>query len=152
MTDDPRKVAESGALLPLGVDRSRGAHKGYCLSAMVDLLCGPLSAANWGPFTPAFTVGHDDPGRRVGKGIGHLFGAMKLAAFTDPDEFKRRIDQWIGTFRRTRPAPGTHGPLIPGDPEREAEAIRRTQGIPLLTPVVMDLRRIADETGVAFDG
>ncbi len=152
MTDDPHKVTAGGALLPLGVDRSRGAHKGYCLSVMVDLLCGPLSGANWGPFTPAFTVGHEDPGRRVGKGIGHFFGALKLSGFTDPDEFKRRIDDWIRTFRQTRPAPGTQGPLIPGDPEREAEAVRRTQGIPLLLPVVADLRRIADETGVAFDG
>ena len=32
---------------------------------------------------------------------------------------------------RTKPAPGTNGPLIPGDPEREAEATQSKEGIPL---------------------
>ncbi|MEX2286524.1 MAG: Ldh family oxidoreductase [Planctomycetaceae bacterium] len=151
MTDDPKKVIEAGALLPLGFDRLRGAHKGYCLSAMVDLLCGPLSGANWGPFTPPFTVGLWSSDREVGKGIGYLFGALKIDAFIDPHEFKRQIDEWIRTFRNTKPAPGTGGPLIPGDPEREAEKIRRKAGIPLLMPIVEDLRRIAAETAVAFE-
>jgi len=35
-------------------------------------------------------------------------------------------------FHNTKPAPGTSGPLVPGDPERKAEAIRSKQGIPLL--------------------
>jgi LDH2 family malate/lactate/ureidoglycolate dehydrogenase len=151
MTDDPQKVMTDGALLPLGSDRLRGGHKGYCLSALVDILCGPLSGANWGPFTPAFVVGHADPERSVGKGIGHFFGAMKISAFIDPDEFKHQIDEWIRTFRSTKPAPGTDGPLIPGDPERRAEEVRRVQGIPLLLPVVNDLRQVSHDTGVPLE-
>ena len=139
------------AAQPLRNERERGGHKGYCLAAMIDLLCGPLSGANWGPFTPAFALSHKDPDRWVGKGIGHFFGAMKIDAFIDPDEFKRQIDDWIHTFRNARPAPGSDGPLIPGDPEREAEQLRRTQGIPLVMPVVEDLRRISSETGIPFD-
>jgi len=150
-TNDPKEMADGGAMLPLGSERERGGHKGYCLSAMIDLLCGPLSGANWGPFTPAFTLGHSDPDRWVGKGLGHFFGAMKIEAFIDPDELKRSIDLWIRTFRATRPAPGTDGPLIPGDPEREAEQIRRTAGIPLILPVVEDLRQIARETSIPFE-
>ena len=34
---------------------------------------------------------------------------------------------------------GTNGPLIPRDPEREAEAIRIKHGIPLIGPVVNEL-------------
>ena len=150
-TTDPKEMADGGAMLPLGSERERGGHKGYCLSAMIDLLCGPLSGANWGPFTPAFTLGHSDPDRWVGKGLGHFFGAMKIEAFIDPDELKRSVDLWIQTFRATRPAPGTDGPLIPGDPEREAEEIRRTAGIPLIMPVVEDLRYISRETGIPFE-
>jgi LDH2 family malate/lactate/ureidoglycolate dehydrogenase len=150
-TNDPKEMADGGAMLPLGSERERGGHKGYCLSAMIDLLCGPLSGANWGPFTPAFTLGHSDPDRWVGKGLGHFFGAMKIEAFIDTDELKRSVDLWIRTFRATRPAPGTDGPLIPGDPEREAEQIRRIAGIPLIMPVVEDLRQIARETGIPFE-
>lgn len=150
-TNDPQKMVEGGAMLPLGSERQRGGHKGYCLSAMVDLLCGPLGGGNWGPFTPPFTLSHADAEREVGKGLGHLFGAMRIDAFIDPDEFKRQIDDWIRTFRATQPAPGTDGPLIPGDPEREAEQTRRIEGIPLVMPVVEDLQEISKATNVPFD-
>jgi len=86
-----------------------------------------------------------------GKGIGHFFGAMQIAGFIDKDEFKNQIDEWIKVFRNTKPAPGTNGPLIPGDPEREAETIRSKEGIPLLQPVVDDLVDIARKTGISFD-
>lgn len=150
-TTDPQNVIEGGALLPVGADRIRGGHKGYCLAAMVDLLCGPLSGANWGPFTPPFTASQKPPERYVGKGIGHFFGAMKINAFIDSDEFKRQVDDWIRTLRNTRPAPGTDGPLIPGDPERESEAIRRAEGVPLVVPVVEGLREVSRQTGVPFE-
>ena len=48
------------------------------------------------------------------------------------DEFKKQIDEWICVFRNTKPASAAAGPLIPGDPEREAEAIRSKEGIPRL--------------------
>lgn len=150
-TTDPNKMVDGGALLPMGGDRLHGAHKGYCLSAMVDILSGPLGGANWGPFTPAFALMCVDPPRWVGKGIGHFFGSLRISAFIDPEEFKRQIDDWIRTFRSTKAAPGTDGPLIPGDPERKAEEIRRRDGIPLLQPVVDDLRSIAAKTGIKFD-
>jgi L-2-hydroxycarboxylate dehydrogenase (NAD+) len=150
-TTDPRGMIEGGALLPLGSERERGGHKGYALAMMVDVLCGVLSGANWGPFAPPFTLRQEIPKRSVGKGIGHFFGALCIDGFIDPDEFKRQIDDLIRTFRATKPAPGTGGPLIPGDPEREVETIRTKQGIPLVMPVIEDLRDIAERTGVPFD-
>jgi LDH2 family malate/lactate/ureidoglycolate dehydrogenase len=41
--------------------------------------------------------------------------------------------------------------LIPGDPERWAEEERSRSGIPLVMPVVEDLRDVARRTGVPFD-
>ena len=61
------------------------------------------------------------------------------------------IDEWVRVFRNTKAAPGTPGPLIPGDPEREAEVIRSTQGIPLVPAVANDLRDISAQTGIPFD-
>ena len=148
VTTDPVEMMTSGALLPLGSTPETGGHKGYALAAMVDLLCGPLSGANWGPFTPAFTLQYEDPVRSTGQGLGHMFGAMQVEAFIDSDEFGRQVDDWIRTMRATRPAPGTTGPLIPGDPERLAEAERREAGIPLIGPVVEELEDVARRTGV----
>jgi len=91
------------------------------------------------------------PARSVGKGLGHFFGSMRIDGFIEPAEFRRQIDEMVRTLRATRPAPGTQGPLVPGDPEREAELIRRREGIPLLPPVVEDLRDVGRRTGIPFD-
>ena len=150
-TIEPEEMADGGAMLPLGSTRERGGHKGYCLGALIDILSGVLSGANWGPFTPVFTTDFEEPPRSVGVGLGHLFGAMRIDAFIEPLEFKRQIDDWIRTFRKTSPAPGTDGPLIPGDPEREAESQRKASGVPLVSAVVSDLRAVSVMTGVPFD-
>ena len=147
-TTDPQDMIDGGAILPLGSDEERSGHKGYCMSIMVDVLSGVLAGANWGPWTPPFTLAMDPPERSVGKGIGHFFGAMQIEAFVDPEEFKRQIDDYVRTFRGTRPAPGTDGPILPGDPEREAEAVRTKEGIPVVDAVLDDLRVIAERTGV----
>jgi L-2-hydroxycarboxylate dehydrogenase (NAD+) len=149
-TTNPQDMIDGGAQLPLGSERELGGHKGYALAAMVDILCCVLSGANWGPFAPPFALRQEIPARSVGKGIGHFFGAMQIDGFIDKDEFKQQIDEWIRVFRKTKPAPGTNGPLIPGDPEREAEAIRSKEGIPLLKSVVDDLLDISRKTGIPF--
>lgn len=150
-TTNPDDPVNGGCLLPLGSDREHGGHKGYALAMMVDILCGVLSGANWGPFAPPFALRQVIPSRSVGKGIGHFFGAMRVDGFLDPDEFKTQIDEYICVFRATKPAPGTNGPLIPGDPEREAERDRRVNGVPLIMPVIEDLRAISKATGIPFD-
>ena len=151
MTTDPNDMVQGGALLPLGSEREMGGHKGYALASMIDILCGVLSGANWGPFAPPFALRQEVPMQSVGKGIGHFFGAMQIDGFIDRDEFKKQIDEWIHVLRNTRPAPGTNGPLIPGGPEREAEAVRSREGIPLIEPVVNDLIDISQRTGISFD-
>jgi len=151
MTNDPAGLIDGGALLPLGGTREQGGHKGFALAAMVDLFCGVLSGANWGPFVPPFALRQEIPKRSVGAGVGHFFGAMRVDGFMDPDEFGRRVDEWVKTMRATKPAPGTPGVVVPGDPERLAEVERRVTGIPLSPAVVADLRDIAKKTGINFD-
>jgi L-2-hydroxycarboxylate dehydrogenase (NAD+) len=151
-TIDPHAVAAGGALLPLGGAVETGGHKGYCLGALVDLLCGVLSGASWGPFVPPFMIGqHAEPERDVGPGIGHFFGAMRIDAFIDLAEYRQRIDDWIKTFHATHPAAGSSGVQVPGDPEWRAEAERSIDGVPLPPAVVADLREVAERVGVPFE-
>ena len=150
-TVNPADMLQGGAQLPLGSERELGGHKGYCLGAMIDILCGVLSGANWGPFTPPFALRQEIPGRSVGRGIGHFLGAMQIEGFMDAVEFRQRVDEWVRALRSTRPAPGTGGPLIPGDPERQAEAVRSRDGIPLVKAVVDDLMAISAHTGIPFE-
>ena len=151
-TTKPEGMIHGGALLPLGSDHEHGGHKGYCLAVMVDVLSGVLSGANWGPFAPPFALRQEleIPIRSVGKGIGHFFGAMRIDGFIDVDAFKSEVDEYVRVFRATKPAPRTEGPLIPGDPEREAEKARRENGVPLIPAVLEALRDISAKTGIPF--
>jgi LDH2 family malate/lactate/ureidoglycolate dehydrogenase len=147
---DPHALKTGGALLPLGGDRDHGSHKGYALGAIVDIFSAVLSGANYGPWVPPFPAYVPMPTDMPGKGIGHFFGAMRIDAFRPSGEFKEHMDRWIRRFRAATPAPGQEKVLIPGDPEREMEAIRRVEGIPLLNPVVEDLKGLAAKLGLPF--
>lgn len=149
-TTSANGVKDGGALLPLGGDREHGSHKGYALGSIVDILSAVLSGANYGPWVPPFVAFLDPDPNPVGEGIGHFFGAMRVDAFRPAEEFKSHMDNWIGRFRSAKPTPGNEKVLIPGDPERELEAIRMKEGIPLLDPVVKDLTELGEKFGVKF--
>jgi LDH2 family malate/lactate/ureidoglycolate dehydrogenase len=149
-TTSANGVKDGGALLPLGGDREHGSHKGYALGAIVDIFSAVLSGANYGPWVPPFVAFLEPDPNPVGAGIGHFFGAMRVDAFRPADEFKAHMDNWISRFRAAKPTPGNEKVLIPGDPERELEAIRRVEGIPLLEPVVKDLTALGEKFGVKF--
>lgn len=149
-TTDAHALKNGGALLPLGGDRDHGSHKGYALGAVVDIFSAVLSGANYGPWVPPFPAFVPMPTGMPGKGIGHFFGAMRIDAFRPAGEFKQHMDNWIRRFRSATPAPGQEKVLIPGDPERETEAERLANGIPLLAPVVNDLKGLAEKLGVEF--
>lgn len=140
---NPHELKTGGALLPLGGDREHGSHKGYALGAVVDIFSAVLSGANYGPWVPPFPAYVPMPTDMPGKGIGHFFGAMRVDAFRPADEFKQHMDHWIRRFRSAKTAEGFDRVLIPGDPERAMEGERRTNGIPLLQPVVDDLQALA---------
>lgn len=148
---DAHALKSGGALLPLGSDRERGSHKGYALGAVVDIFSAVLSGANYGPWVPPFPAYVPMPEGMPGEGIGHFLGAMRIDAFRPAAEFKVHMDNWIGRFRNTKPAKGFDKVLIPGDPEREEEAVRRKSGIALHSAVVADLQSIAQRFSVPFN-
>ncbi|MHA8094046.1 Ldh family oxidoreductase [Aquirufa lenticrescens] len=148
--NDAFAIKNGGALLPLGGDREHGSHKGYGLGAIVDILSGVLSGANFGPWVPPFaTAGFMQAGETVGNGTGHFLGAMRVDAFRPAEDFANDMDKWIRRFRSAKAVEGKQV-LIPGDPERELEAIRRVEGIPLLNPVVEDLQSLASRFQLDF--
>jgi LDH2 family malate/lactate/ureidoglycolate dehydrogenase len=142
------ELKTGGALLPLGGDREHGSHKGYALGAVVDIFSAVLSGANYGPWVPPFPAYVPMPTGMPGKGIGHFFGAMRVDAFRPASDFKQHMDNWIRRFRSAKPVDGEEKVLIPGDPEREMEALRMKEGIPLLDAVVTDLSAVGERFGI----
>lgn len=139
-----------GALLPLGSDREHGSHKGYALGSIVDIFSAVLSGASYGPWAPPFPAYVPMPGNMPGKGLGHFFGAMRIDAFRPAAEFKHHMDNWLQRFRNAKPSHEQEKVLVPGDPEREIEAIRMKEGIPIVESVVNDLRTVALKFNIEF--
>ena len=148
---DPDIITKGGSMVPLGGTIEHGSHKGYALSAVVDIFSAVLSGANFGPFCPPSLAFLPVKEEKVGEGTGHFFGAMRIDAFQEADVFKSRMDLWIETFRNAKPAKGFDRVLIPGDIERaKEEEISRT-GVNVLAPIQKDLKEIADFFGINFE-
>ncbi len=150
VSTNPNELKDGGALLPLGSDREHGSHKGFCLGAWVDIFSAVLSGANYGPWVPPFVSFLAPPADPVGDGIGHFFGALRVDAFRPADEFKKHMDNWITRFRSAKTVEGKSQLIIPGDPERESEIIRRKEGIPMNPKVIEDLKELGAKLNIEF--
>ena len=148
ISNDPEELKNGGALLPLGGDREHGSHKGYALGAIVDIFSALLSGANYGPWVPPFPAYATMPEEQPGRGIGHFFGAMRIDAFRQAEEFKMHMDKWLTRFRNAKTVAGKEKVLVPGDPEREMETERMKNGIPLLNVVFEELKLLGEKFNV----
>jgi LDH2 family malate/lactate/ureidoglycolate dehydrogenase len=132
----------------LGSDREHGSHKGFGLSATVDILSAVLSGANYGPWVPPFVAFMEPSTDPVGKGIGHFLGAMRVDGFRPIDEFKSHLDNWIDRFSSAKSISEEQKVIIPGQPEVAAEKERKLNGIPLIDDVCTDLNELAEKLGI----
>lgn len=140
---DPNELKNGGSLLPLGSDKDHGSHKGYGLSATVDILSAVLSGANYGPWVPPFVSFLEPPTDPVGEGIGHFLGAMRVDGFRPAADFKAHLDNWITRFKSAKTVDPNKKVIIPGEPEYAFEQERKLSGIPIIDVVVKDLNELA---------
>jgi L-2-hydroxycarboxylate dehydrogenase (NAD+) len=150
-SNDPAILRSGGSMLTLGGDYEHGSHKGFCLSAIVDIFCAVFSGANFGPFVPPSVAYLPVLEKKVGEGTGHFFSAMRIDAFQPAEVFKAKMDEWITTFRAAKPAVGREKVIIPGDPEREKEMRLSKEGIPVIPAVAKEIGEIAAEMGLEFE-
>lgn len=139
-TTDPNTAV---ALTPLGYTRQLGGHKGFGLGLWVEVLCGQLAGGAWGNYVGG---SRDEVPRPTG--TGHAFMAWRIDAFGPVDEFKASVDQMIRELKELETVDGAERVVIPGEPEYEAEADRRSNGIPIHPVVVEQIREIGREVGV----
>ena len=128
--------AIAGMLLP------SGGPKGFGLSFLIDLLCGLLSQGAIGaqvrPLYGDFSVPYD---------CSHLFIAIDVAHFCDPDWFRAQAAGAAERIRNGKRAPGIAQLFTPGEPEWQRRD--RSGGQVVLDPAVVTmLRRYAERLGV----
>lgn len=128
--------AIAGMLLPAG-----GA-KGFGLSFMIDMMCGLLSQGASGaqvrPLYGDFGMPYD---------CSHLFIAIDIAHFCEPDLFRQQVAAAAGRIRGGKRAPGVDRLFTPGEPEWQRR--QDANGQVRIDPAVLTiLERLAGEFGV----
>jgi LDH2 family malate/lactate/ureidoglycolate dehydrogenase len=137
-TLDPQAAIE-GIILPMG------AHKGYGISVMMDVLSGVLTGS-------AFASGVHGPYQAVQRsGCGHLAIALHIEAFQPRAEFERRIESLVAELKGTPLAPGAEEIFYPGEIEARTAERNLRDGLPFPPDTLDDLRRVAAECSVPLD-
>ncbi|MCA9175238.1 MAG: Ldh family oxidoreductase [Planctomycetales bacterium] len=143
-TTDPEQVDK---VVPLGGAVEHGGHKGYGLALASWIMTGLLSGAWREDPIPDRVLGAT-PETRNGfaqEGIGHVFAAVRLDRFGDPETFKRGIDSMIRTMNESPPAPGFERVEVPGQREQRTAELRRRDGIPLPASTLQMLESLSEE-------
>ena len=113
-----------------------GAHKGYALAMMVEILCAHLAGVPFGLHVTKMYGELDKP-----RNLGHFMLALDIARFTDSGVFRAQIDLLLREI---------HGEnaLAPGEPERLTAAQREKEGVPLGDGTLGELNALAVQLGV----
>ena len=132
-----------GGLFPLGGDGELGGgHKGYGLSALVDVFSGVLSGG---------AVGLDVYGKKGQPAeVCHFLGAIDPEIFIGREEIQNKIDYFMEMLRGAPRAGGQKRIFVAGEKEFEAEE-RNREVVPLQPKVYDNLSRIAGESGTEFN-
>jgi uncharacterized oxidoreductase len=113
-TTDPFDFDKGGVLLPLGGEEG---HKGYGLSAMIEILSAIL---------PGLGFGVDPTGRH---NDGCFIACFNVAAFRPLETFKKEVTEFARYLKSTKPQKGVAEVLYPGEVEWRREQDRRKNGI-----------------------
>ncbi len=130
-TTDVEKFYAGGVLLPFG------AHKGYALSVINNLMAVGLSGGDLVEKTVRVSclfVECIDPG-----------------AFRPDDQFGESVERIAGRIKAGKPAEGFTEILLPGEPEARAREQRLREGIPIPDGTWKKIEAVARELGVVAD-
>ncbi|MCZ6634338.1 MAG: Ldh family oxidoreductase [bacterium] len=101
----------------------------------------------WGGFlaeAPTHTGSGGDP-----KLMGALVMAFRIDLFSDPDRFKREMDDYVRQVRALAPLDGFDEAYLPGGPEAARERVYRESGIPVGPEHQTRLEKLGTELGIA---
>jgi len=127
---NPGAFYDGGVILPFG------GHKGYVLSAVIEMLSKHLAGA--------------ERVARPGLTFGLVMVAIDVEAFRPLEEMRAAVDGTRDLIRKTRPAPGFQEVLSPGDPERRVRSERTIRGIAVPEETVRTLAETASRLGVTM--
>ena len=141
ITDPAEILSPKGAILPLGgLGELLGGHKGYGLSAMVDVLGGILTGAAWSKY-----VGQT---QQPNSNVGHFFMVINPEAFMPLDEFRDRMSKMIEDLKNAKKHPKFEKIWVHGEKGFLTYETRLKKGVPVYKKVFNEINEIAKELKV----
>jgi uncharacterized oxidoreductase len=132
-SDNPADLYDGGAITTFGT------YKGYALSLLIEVLGGILSGGET-PIFPAYD------------GMNNGFAiAIEPDFFRSRPEFEAAINYFFNAIKNGRPAQGSQGALIPGEPEMLQKSIRAKEGILVDDSTLAELEQVAQQLSVELD-
>jgi uncharacterized oxidoreductase len=135
-SDDPRW----GVVQPFGAMLTFGAHKGYGLAVVCELLGGALTGGG---------TMHGPKSSRPGALNGMLTILFDPHRIGTEAVFEREALAYLDWLRSSPPAPGFDRVRIAGEPERETRARREREGIPVDDETWKEIRAAAAKLKLA---
>ena len=133
-------VGQYGTLIPIG-----GA-KGSGIAIFMEILCGILADAEYGPHINHFWKDFEHP-----QNVGHFFAAIDISKFVDYGRFIKRIDAFVEEIKALPKSAGVSEIFMPGEIEERKRRERRANGIEMSESVFNELKALSDSYSVAFD-
>jgi len=134
-------VSGYAALTPLGgIGEENAGYKGYGYSTVVEILSSALQAGNY----LKMLSGIKDV-KKVPYGLGHFFMAINIAAFIEPDEFKKTTGTILRELRSSKKMPGQERIYTAGEKEYIAWIERKDKGAPVNEELQKEIIQMREE-------
>ena len=138
-------VQGAAALTPLGgIGEETAGYKGYGYSTVVEI----LSAALQGGSFLKMLLGWKD-GKRAPYHLGHFFIAIDVAAFIEPESFRKTAGDILRALRSSRKMPGAERIYTAGEKEHLAFLARKDRGVPVNNRLQEEMKVMIDELGLS---
>jgi LDH2 family malate/lactate/ureidoglycolate dehydrogenase len=129
---------KSGIMVPFG------AHRGYALSLLFEVLTGVLAGSRQLGATVGSPSDHAQP-----QGVSLFLLAIDPESIMLRQEFTERVDRLIDRIHATPPATGGQPVYVPGERGYRTAQQRERDGIPLTAERAQTLRILADKLEIA---
>jgi LDH2 family malate/lactate/ureidoglycolate dehydrogenase len=137
-TTDPA-AALRGAVLPLG-----GA-KGYALAMAIEIMCGVLSGAAYGPHVNNLYKDGDSAAN-----VGHSFILLDISRWMPIEDYFDLMEKFLKEVKDVPVAAGTDEIFYPGERRYQKYAARSVAELAVSREVAEELRGLGGSLGITF--
>lgn len=133
------QAALDGTVLPFG------GPKGYAISTVIETLTGILAGSAFTTAIHDLNADFENPSK-----TSQYFGAIHIAAFQEPDQFKLTMDTFIESVKANPKGKDVKEIFLPGEMEQNLKLKRMAEGIPLPEVTIKELQQECEAFGVPF--